>query len=339
MIYDAMREVEAIPVTQPGNIPHEVFQRDTPVVLRGLVKHWPAVADGLGDFTAIENYLRRFWIDRPVTAYVAPPAARGRFGYNEAFNGFNFQAGSAPLSDVIARLKEQLSVDQTRANAIYVGSTPVDQWLPGFRAENPLTVPGDPLVNFWLGNRTIVSAHFDFPSNVACVLYGQRRFTLFPPDQVGNLYVGPIDRTPSGQSISLVDFDNPDFDAYPKFSTALEHAVTVVLEPGDAIFVPSMWWHQVKALSDCNMLVNYWWLENPDYLGSPLSALLHAVMSVRPLRPAQKRALQQLFDFYVFNDDPHALDHIPGHARGCLGTLDETEIRRLRAELINRLNQ
>jgi len=337
MIYEALSRVECIDVAEPGFIPPTVFARETPVVLRGLVRHWPAVEHGADDFDALRDYLSKFWNTRPVTAYVAPAEVQGRFGYNDAFNGFNFQAGSAPLAEMVERMKEQVASADGRS--IYVGSTPVNEWLPGFREANPLSVPGDPLVNFWMGNRTTVSAHYDFPSNVACVVYGQRRFTLFPSGQVDNLYVGPIDRTPSGQPISLVDFDAPDFERFPRFKEALEHAQTAVLEPGDAIFVPSMWWHHVKALADCNLLVNYWWLDNAAFMGSPFTALMHAVMSIRNLSPSQRSAWGNLFNHYVFNADDTAIDHIPEHARGCLAELDENDVRRLRAELINRLNQ
>jgi len=337
MIYDALSPVETIDVTEPGVIPTGVFAQDKPVVMRGLVRKWPAVERKATDFQALKDYLSKFWTQRPVTAYVAPSEARGRFGYNQAFNGFNFQVGSAPLADIIERIEEAQTADEGRA--IYVGSTPVKEWLPGFHEANFLQVPGEPLVNFWLGNRTTVSAHYDFPSNVACVVAGSRRFTLFPTEQVGNLYVGPIDRTPSGQPISLVDFDDPDFHSYPKFKEALHVGQTAVLQPGDAIFIPSMWWHHVKALADCNLLVNYWWLDNTAFMGSPFTALMHAVMSIRNLRPAQRDAWQQLFNHYVFKPDQTNVDHIPELARGCLGNLDEDDVRRLRAELINRLNR
>ena len=66
-----------------------------------------------------------------------------------------------------------------------------------------------PQTNLWMGSKTNVAAHFDSSDNIACVIHGKRRFTLFPPDQIKNLYIGPLDRTPAGQSISLVDFEKP----------------------------------------------------------------------------------------------------------------------------------
>ena len=61
---------------------------------------------------------------------------------------------------------------------------------------------------------------------------------LFPPDQFRNLYLGPIDNTPAGRAVSMVDFHAPDFNAYPRFREALRHALVAELAPGDAIFIP-----------------------------------------------------------------------------------------------------
>ena len=262
----------------------------------------------------------------------------GRFGYNEAFNGFNFQSGNAPLPHVMGKLLEleETKVDQS----IYVGSTVVDRWLPGFRKDNDLQLPtDDALVNFWMGNRTRVSAHYDFPDNIACVVAGDRKFTLFPPEQVSNLYVGPVDRTPSGQAISLVDFANPDFERFPKFQAALDAAVTFDMSPGDAIFVPSMWWHHVASLSPFNLMVNYWWVGTHLHLGSPATALMHAMLTIRDLPARQRAAWRTLFDHYIFDADESVYEHIPQSGRGCLAPGDDEAMTRLRAELLNRLNQ
>jgi len=340
VIYDALPPVEVVEGLRPDAIPASVFGSEHPLVLKGLVTDWPAVSGkgpGEGSYDELEDYLSKFWTEQPVTAYVAGPDARGRFGYNDAFNGFNFRPGRAPLKDIFQRLREQQALTEEQRSAIYVGSTPVAGWLPGFEQANALSVPGKPLVNFWLGNRTIVSAHYDFPSNIACVVRGRRRFTFFPIDQVDNLYVGPIDRTPSGQPISLVDFDAPDFERFPRFKDALVHGQTTELEPGDAIFIPSMWWHHVKALADCNMLVNYWWLDNPEYQGSPFTALLHGVLSIRNLPERQRRAWQLLMNHYVFDARDDSIEHIPPQGLGCLGDLNENEANRLRTELVNRL--
>jgi hypothetical protein len=238
-----------------------------------------------------------------------------------------------------------VAVRQVRSHAelpappsLYIGSTNVDHWLPGFREQNDLPVRHlEPLASIWIGNQSRVSAHYDFPSNVACVVAGQRRFIVFPPEQLANLYVGPLDFTPAGQPISLVDFHAPDYERFPKFREAVKTAQMSLLEPGDAIIVPSMWWHHVEALHAFNVLVNFWWRSSPSYMGPPLSVLQHALLGLRDLPAAQRRQWRELFDFYVFNPDPGNFGHIPESARGVLNPIDEPTARQIRKMLRDKL--
>ena len=321
-----------------GEILPQVFASTRPVVLQGLVSKWPAVVRCSASISDAARYLSQFWREEPVTVYAGDSSIDGRFFYNEDFTGFNFVAGKASLPQVFSKLAE--TGREERLTTLYIGSTPIDQWMPGFRAENDVKLPStDALASFWLGNRTRVSAHYDFPDNIACVVAGERRFTLFPPDQISNLYVGPVDRTPSGQAISLVDISNPDFERFPKFAEALKHAQTAVLAPGDAIFIPSMWWHNVESREDFNMLLNYWWCDSPDFMGSPLTALMHGMLALRDLPPHKRELWRGVFNHYVFDADESVYQHIPAPGRGCLAPLDESNAKKLRAELLNRLNR
>lgn len=204
---------------------------------------------------------------------------------------------------------------------IYMGSTSTSEILPGFAAANPLGViekrGGAPRI--WIGNSSRVAAHFDESDNVACVAGGTRRFTLFPTEQVANLYVGPLDRTVAGQPASMVDLAAPDVERFPKFREALKHARTAELGPGDAIYIPALWWHAVEASGPLNVLVNYWWQDEPNDADSPLHAIAHGLLSTGHLAERKRDRWRTLFDHYVFraNGDPAA--HIPEPARGVLG--------------------
>jgi hypothetical protein len=229
-------------------------------------------------------------------------------------------------------------VDLPSPPSLYIGSTNVDHWLPGFREQNDFPIGHlAPLVSIWIGNQSRVSAHYDFPSNIACVVAGRRRVILFPPEQLANLYVGPLDFTPAGQPISIVDFHAPDYERFPKFRKAVKTARMSVLEPGDAIIVPSMWWHHMEALDAFNVLVNYWWRTSPSYLGPPLSVLQHAILGLRDLPEAQRKQWRDLFDFYVFNPDPANFEHIPEAARGVLNPIEEQTARQIRKMLRDKL--
>jgi hypothetical protein len=214
--------------------------------------------------------------------------------------------------------------------------------LPGLRQDNDLDfaahgVDAPPAI--WIGNRTIASCHYDAPNNLACCVVGRRRFTLFPPAQIFNLYPGPLDPTPGGQAISVVDFARPDFERFPRFREALEAAQVAEVGPGDAVFVPSMWWHHVQGLSPFNTLVNYWWSTTPNHIPTPMNALYHAIWTLRDRPESEKRAWRDVFEYYVFGDRDRAGAHLPAKARGLLGPIGDDEARRLRAMLIDKLNR
>lgn len=307
-----------------------------PVVLRGLTSEWPLVNKAKKSAAEATQYLNSFANQNPVQAFIAPPDVKGRFFYNEQLDGFNFTPKTTTFAAV---LDEIASYQQTQTNpSIYLGSTSVNHILPGLRQQNDIKVlEGAPLVSIWVGNQSRIAAHYDVPDNLACVVAGKRRFTLFPPDQLENLYIGPLDFTPAGPPASLVDFHKPDFERFPKFRDALEHGLVTELEVGDAIFIPSMWWHHIEGLSSFNVLINYWWRQVEEFMGTPADALNHALLSIKDLPKVQRKAWQNIFDYYVFN--PRENDHIPSERKGSLGPLDDLSARKLRAMLINKLNR
>jgi hypothetical protein len=308
-----------------------------PVLLKGLVSDWPVVKCAQQSAASVDGYLRAFYQGASVAVFAGDPEIEGRFFYNENLTGFNFDRSLAKLDQVLDKIAGQSQ--SANPASYYVGSTTVDTCLPGFRAENDLDFPNlDPLASIWIGNRSRIAAHYDLPDNIACVAAGRRRFTLFPPEQLENLYVGPLDLTPAGQQISLVDFHHPDMKRFPLFASALENALVVDMVPGDALFVPSMWWHHVESLDSLNVLVNYWWRKSPAYMGPPVDVLQHALLSIRGLPPAQKRAWQSIFDYYIFSEHT-SLDHIPAESRGVLGEMDDDMARKLRSLLLNKLNR
>ena len=318
--------------------PAKWLQEETPWVVRGLVDHWPIVEKARQNAGLAGNYLKQFDRGNEASAFLCEAEHGGRFFYNDTLDGFNFVSVKTRLTQVIDKLGE-LAQDPAPAG-LYVGSTQISQCLPGFDEQIPLALPLDnPLISLWLGNASRVAAHFDYPRNLACCVIGKRRFTVFPPEQLENLYIGPWDFTPAGQPISVVDFHQPDLERYPKFAAAWEQAKVAELEPGDAIYLPGMWWHHVEGLEAINGLVNYWWSETPSVYGNPADVFQHGLLSIKQLPPAQKRAWLAFFEHYLFADDQSHLSHIPPERRGHLGKVDSHMARQLRADLGNRLKR
>ena len=336
-IAEAIREIDGL---GPHALTDEVLQSAWPLVLRGVVKQWPMVAAARTSVHAAIDYLKRFdHGGMPVIANVAPPQAAGRVFYNDDLSDFNFRREKVPLAVMLDTLRKYH--DEPSPPSIYVGSTTLDTFLPGFREENVLGFGArDPLASIWIGNRSRIPAHQDVPDNLACVVAGRRRVTLFPPSELENLYIGPLDHTPAGQAVSLVDFHAPDYGRFPKFAEAVKHAQVAELEPGDAVFIPSMWWHHMEGLEAFNVLVNYWWRQSPAWMDTPMNALMLAIMCVRDLPLGERAIWKDVFNHYVFDYDEAAVaGHIPEPARRVLSPIDEARARHLRALLLQRLNR
>ncbi len=317
----------------------EILPRNEPAILRGLVADWPAVAQGRASALAIARYLAELDSGAPVTALMTPPEEAGRLAYDASMAGFNFLRAQRTVSEVLEQVLRYAQFE--RAPAVAVQSALVDQCLPGFSRANAMPLlAADVAPLLWFGTAIITPAHFDESHNVACCVAGRRRFTLFPPEQIANLYVGPIDHSPAGMPMSLVDFAQPDFERFPRFRAALASARAAVLEPGDAIYMPPLWWHHVRSLERFNMLVNYWWVRTaPGHAKPPfaLDGLMHAVGALRGLPPAQRQAWREIFEHYVFDAERDVVGHIPPECRGVLGLLSAEQHAQLRALLLRRL--
>lgn len=308
-----------------------------PFVIRGLVAHWPLVQAGLQSPRSARAYLLERARDVPFAVSVGQPGHDGRMFYDTSM-AMNFEMARGKLTDIFG----SIDANETRADppSMYLASIDVPGHFEGVDRENALDLgERDPLKSLWIGTPTRIAAHNDFPDNLACCVAGQRRFTLFPPDQFRNLYLGPIDNTPAGRAVSMVDFHAPNFAAHPDFALALGHAQVAELEPGDALFIPSMWWHHVEGLSPFNILLNYWWRDTPRYLGQPQDALNHAILAIRDL-PIEDRAIwRDLFEHYVFANTPQSSEHILPGARGVLDPLTAETAGRLRAFLLRTLSR
>lgn len=339
---DFERKTREIKVNSPDAVPYaELLEAGQPTVIKGLVRDWPLVQKQSQAQAAA--YLKSFYQGRPVVVFIARPELKGRFTYTGDATRLDFKSERGSLDDYLELILAHL--DDHAAPSWYIGSTDVDLFLPGFRAENDLVlnhgmfVDNPPLVGAWIGNRTTALAHHDMSHNIACCLVGRRRFVLFPPEQVGNLYPGPLEPTPGGQVVTMTDIDAPDFDRFPRLRDALAAAEVAMLEPGDALFYPAMWWHQVDALESFNVMVNYWWNTVPDFMDTPQNTLLHGLLSLRDRPEQEKRAWRAMFDYYIFGEAGRAAAHLPEDARGNLAPMDDIKARRLRAYLLRRLNR
>lgn len=316
----------------------QIVPADRPAVLKGLVKDWPAVRTSQESPQALCDYLKTFDSGRMIQTALGPASIKGRLFYRDDMTGFNFERISETFQAALSRILAHQ--DDPEPPAVYAGAVSNADCFPGFQRDNNLDFLDPSVVSrIWASNRVTAPTHYDMSDNIACVISGHRRFTFFPPDQLPNLYVGPLEFTPAGQPTSMVNVAAPDLERYPRFAEALAAAEVAELEPGDAVFIPNLWWHNVESLDLFNILVNYWWFNGTRGTGSPFAALVYGVLALSDLPESRRRAWRQIFDHYVFQTKGEPVPHLAPEHRGMLGRMTPELAGRIRAWLLNALQK
>ncbi|HVS55105.1 MAG TPA: cupin-like domain-containing protein [Casimicrobiaceae bacterium] len=319
----------------------EIVPRYCPAVLRGLVAQWPAVQHAKTSIEAIGHYLNAFDKGSAVDFIIMAPHVDGRMFYTDDMRGFNFSRSRAPIGEISDKLMRYAKFE--KRPSLVVQSALIADCLPGFPNENRLPILDESVLpRIWLGNAVTTPAHFDESNNVACVVSGRRHFTLFPPEQIANLYIGPLGHAPTATPISLVSLANPDFTRFPRFRDALAAALVADLEPGDAIYIPTLWWHHVQSLAKYNILVNYWWKGHVGADASSdtaLNCLLHCLLTLKHLPAEHRQVWKTIFDHYVFSASAESVQHIPVPLRGVLGEISPELAKQVKAFLVSQLQR
>jgi len=103
--------------------------------------------------------------------------------------------------------------------------------------------------------------HYDVMHNMLIQVTGTKRVTLWPPSEDANLYT-------EGSSSRVPDIHAPDLARFPRFARTHSSRVTGLLAPGDAVFIPPLWFHHV-AMPDFSVAVNVFWRHHPGALYNP----------------------------------------------------------------------
>lgn len=318
----------------------EIVPMQKPIVIRGFAAHWPLVNAAKNTPQDFATYLTRFYTGKKASVLLGHPNIKGRFFYTDDMEGLNYIKGDERLDLFLGRLLELANKDVYPA--ISIQNLLLSDTLPGLSDENKSDFFPDVEPRLWVGNQATVCAHYDGSDNVACVVAGRRKFILFAPEQVANLYPGSLNFTPAGAPVSLVNLHEPDFDRYPLFKKALENAYSAELYPGDAIFIPMLWWHHVDSLEKVNGLLNYWWngsAAKEVVQPTPLDSLNMAMLAMRKLTPLQRNAWRAMFDHYLFKQGVDPASYVPKNCQYAIGEITPQAERILKDHVIERLQK
>lgn len=119
-------------------------------------------------------------------------------------------------------------------------------------------------------NNVQIWTHFDLYDNVLCQVLGTKRVVLFKPNDLKYLYV-------VGDKSLIEDLDNVDLERFPKYVKSTPYHC--ILKPGDVLFIPGLWWHNIKTLDNegtsqdpCSIGFNIFWrgIQIDDNLFDPV---------------------------------------------------------------------
>ncbi|CAL8240768.1 unnamed protein product [Merluccius merluccius] len=139
--------------------------------------------------------------------------------------------------------------------------------------------------------------HYDVMDNLLAQVTGRKRVVLYSPQDALHLYL-------SGDKSEVLDIDSPDLERFPDFVKAQRYEC--VLEPGDVLFIPALWFHNTLALQ-FGVGVNVFWrhLAAKSYDKKDLYGNKDPAAATRALQ-ALERAL-------------HMLDELPASYRDFYG--------------------
>lgn len=126
-----------------------------------------------------------------------------------------------------------------------MGDIQVPPYIPSGKLQN---------TNIWIGSAGNASPlHFDTSDNFFAQVVGRKTIQLYPPGRLRSFYPFTGRQT---HHVSRVNPDKIDQAVFPRFAS--HKAISLLIEPGDLLFLPSRWWHFVRSI-DHSISVNFWW--------------------------------------------------------------------------------
>ncbi|NOK00897.1 MULTISPECIES: cupin-like domain-containing protein [Myxococcus] len=249
--------IERISSPTPAFFREHYLEKRRPVVLTGVVSHWPAVTRWSAD-----SFKQRFGDHRVVVE-----RSRASVPSNDPLEFLrNRYYEEARLGDTIARMVS----GEHPPGAYYVTYANIFDAAPELLGdfESPPQTWGIPphypralqdrltlRPGFWLGPAGTVSAvHFDRQENFNAQISGRKKWTLYSPQDSRHLYYPALDMPTV--IFSPVDIEAPDARRFPRFAEAQPYET--ILEPGELLFIPAGWWHHVRTL-ELSISLNFWW--------------------------------------------------------------------------------
>jgi len=233
-----IKSVERITTLEEAEFVRGYIEPSRPVILTGMMEDWPArrrwslarLASEFGDRTVTVGEARggRLVVGR----------AGGVAQHEVALGDFidRLRAGDpdcyllSPLDERLPELLEDLRFDALIPKASWRS---LRLWISAQGARAGL--------------------HHDLPENFLAQVTGRKRIILIHRRYGREVYRNGLFH--AAPNFCAVDAENPDYARFPRFRGV--ESITVDLEPGEILYIPRLWWHQVRSL-DLSISVNQW---------------------------------------------------------------------------------
>lgn len=192
---------------------------------------------------------------------------------NERYFDFvkkNYSFIVQPFSELIENTLQQNDNDSTRYYLRSLGDNPrkdpsdIYQSFPEILGDFslpewfPYNFPMDPKYFssvFRIGSKDMqLWTHYDMMDNILCHMYGTKHVTLWNPNLAHRMYL-------HGSTSEVIHIDTENVDKYPLFP--YNQSISCTLQPGDLLYIPSLWFHNIHAENPC-ISINLFWKDLPD---------------------------------------------------------------------------
>ena len=247
---NSMRDIPRKSTISADEFVREHLAVSRPVILTGELSGWGAIGKW-----SLEK-LQRFG-DRDVQVEQYPSGNR-----SDAFNYVTM-----PLKEYLRIVRD----DPEQRKQFYLAERAVESILSetdGTSEEAPKLQDLQPLSFLsddeevrrmvFVGVDTFSTAHYHRSKSqaVLCQVQGRKRLRMIPPSSLKNMYLLPWFSMRGNHSRIRFDGGVPDSVEYPKLAKA--EMIEVVLEPGEALFIPDHWMHIVEGIEE-NISITYFW--------------------------------------------------------------------------------
>ncbi|MCG3174492.1 MAG: hypothetical protein GMKNLPBB_02731 [Myxococcota bacterium] len=236
-------DIASLPASAARRWERSIRHGFRPLVIRGLARDWPALI---------------LWSP----AYLAEHSGETPIPVGDTEGGRVIIDEHKGVQIRQSTLREYAALAQDPAGRGYM-SVDINLLNPVVRKDFP---PPEPCASapyrwskLWMGRAgTVTPMHWDLPRNIVVQITGRKRFWLAAPWQAPNVYPLPL-KSPF-PNFARVRVEEPDFQAWPRMRRL--SVWRAELEPGDAIFIPSGWWHEVRNVEP-SITLNFFWAEGP----------------------------------------------------------------------------